>query len=245
MNGKLIIETNNLSKVFDQLEVVKDCSMHIKQGTIYGFLGMNGAGKTTIFKMLSGLLSPTSGTAKVLGIDITLHKGKVLRNIGSIIEVPIFYEHLSAAENLRVHLEYMNKKNIDIDKVLEMVGLPSNNTKPVSTFSLGMRQRLGIARTIIHQPKILILDEPLNGLDPMGIREMRELFLNLVKNKGMTILISSHILTDIEHIADNIGIIANGRIIDEVSMANIKSQTSNGSLEEYFFKKIKEGLEYA
>lgn len=244
MNDKWIIETNNLSKVFDELEVIKDCSMHIKQGTIYGFLGMNGAGKTTIFKMLSGLLSPTSGTAKVLGIDITSHRDEVLRNIGSIIEVPIFYEHLSAAENLRVHLEYMNKKNIYINKVLEMVGLPSNNTKPVSTFSRGMRQRLGIARSIIHQPKILILDEPLNGLDPMGIREMRDLFLNLVKYQGMTILISSHILTDIEHIADNIGIIANGKIIDEVSMAKVKSQTSNASLEEYFFKKIKEVLEY-
>ncbi|NMM65183.1 ATP-binding cassette domain-containing protein [Clostridium sp. P21] len=244
MGDKWIVETDKLRKVFDGVEVIKDCSMHIKQGTIYGFLGMNGAGKTTVFKMLSSLLSPTSGTAKVLGVDITSHSSEVLRNIGSIIEVPIFYEHLSAVENLRVHLGYMNKKNIDIDKTLEMVGLPSRDRKPVSTFSLGMRQRLGIARTIIHQPKLLILDEPLNGLDPMGIREMRELFLNLVRNEGMTILISSHILTDIEHIADNIGIIANGKIIDEVSMAKVKSQTLNASLEEYFFQKIKEKLEY-
>ncbi|AKN33398.1 ABC transporter ATP-binding protein [Clostridium carboxidivorans P7] len=244
MSDKWIVETDKLRKVFDGVEVIKDCSMHIKQGTIYGFLGMNGAGKTTVFKMLSSLLSPTSGTAKVLGIDITSHSSEVLRNIGSIIEVPIFYEHLSAAENLQVHLGYMNKKNIDIDKTLETVGLPSRDMKPVSTFSLGMRQRLGIARTIIHQPKLLILDEPLNGLDPMGILEMRDLFLNLVRNEGMTILISSHILNDIEHIADSIGIIANGKIIDEVGMAKIKSKTLNSSLEEYFFEKIKEKLEY-
>ncbi len=245
MDSKWIIETNRLRKVFDEVEVIKDCSMHVKQGTIYGFLGMNGAGKTTVFKMLTSLLTPTSGTAKVMGIDITCRSNEVLRNIGSIIEAPIFHEHLSAAENLRLHLAYMNKENVDIDKTLEMVGLSSMNTKPVSTFSLGMRQRLGIARAIIHQPKLLILDEPLNGLDPMGIREMRDLFLNLVKNKGMTILISSHILADIEHIADTIGIIANCKIIDEVSMAQIKSKTSNASLEEYFFQKMKEELEYA
>ncbi|MFD3445721.1 ABC transporter ATP-binding protein [Microbacteriaceae bacterium 4G12] len=244
MDENWMIETNGLGKAFDDVEVIKDCSMHVKKGTIYGFLGMNGAGKTTVFKMLSNLITPTSGRATVMGLDISSHSSEALRNIGSLIETPTFYEHLSASENLKIHLAYMDKYDADINKTLEMVGLSARNTKPVSTFSLGMRQRLGIARAMIHQPKLLILDEPLNGLDPMGIREMRDLFLHLVKNEGMTILLSSHILTDVEHIADTIGIIANGSMIDEVSMEQIKLQVLNGGLEEYFFRKMEE-LKYA
>lgn len=243
MYNELIVETDGLVKVFDGVEVIKDCCIHVKQGTIYGMLGLNGAGKTTVFKILTTLLTPTSGSVKVMGLDIAYGRDEVLRDIGSIIEVPIFYEHLSASENLRVHLAYMDKFNMNIEKTLEMVGLSANNIKPVSTFSLGMRQRLAIARAILHEPKLLILDEPLNGLDPMGIQEMRKLFLKL-KNNGMTIILSSHILTDIEHIADNIGIIANGKIIDEASIEQIQSQFSEEGVEGYFFQKIKEELKY-
>lgn len=244
MDNKWIVETNRVCKVLDETEIIKSCSIHVKQGSIYGFLGMNGAGKTTIFKLLIGLLTPTSGNVKIMGNDNSRSHKESLKSIGSIIEVPAFYDHLSASENLRIHLKYMGKEDGDIARTLDMVGLDNKSIKPVSAFSLGMKQRLGIARAIVHKPKVLILDEPLNGLDPMGIREMRELFLKL-KSEGVTIIISSHILTDIEHIADSIGIIADGKIIEEVSMAKIKEDSSIENLEDYFFQKVRRNKKYA
>lgn len=233
MNKTLVVETKNLTKTFLSEEVIKGCNMCVEKGSIYGFLGANGAGKTTMFKLLSGLLTPTMGTAKVLGVDIITQCNTVLSEIGTLIETPIFYEHLSATENLEIHLSYMGKENEDIDSVLSKVGLTHTGKQPVSKFSLGMRQRLAIARSVIHKPKLLILDEPINGLDPMGIREMRDLFTELVKTQDMTMLISSHILTEIEHIADTIGVIVNGTIVREVSMAKIKAEYPSG-LEDYF-----------
>lgn len=233
MNNTFIIETKNLTKTFHKKEIISGCNMSVEKGTIYGFLGANGAGKTTVFKLLSGLLIPTMGKIQVLGMDIVSQRDSILSEIGTLIETPIFYEHLSATENLKVHLAYMGKNRGDIAGVLSKVGLNDTGVQPVSTFSLGMRQRLAIARAIIHMPKLLILDEPINGLDPMGIREMRDLFVELVKTQGMTLLISSHILTEVEHIADTIGVIANGTIIREVSMAKVKAQYPSG-LEDYF-----------
>lgn len=233
MNNTLMIETKNLTKTFLSKEVIKGCNMSVEKGTIYGFLGANGAGKTTVFKLLSGLLTPTMGKVQVLGMDIVSQRNSILSDIGTLIETPIFYEHLSATENLEIHLAYMSKDNGDIAEVLSTVGLNDTGTQPVSTFSLGMRQRLAIARAIIHKPKLLILDEPINGLDPMGIREMRDLFIELVKTKGMTLLVSSHILTEVEHIADTIGVIVDGTIIREVSMAKVKAEYPSG-LEDYF-----------
>lgn len=233
MNNTLVIETKNLTKTFLKKEVINGCNMSVEKGTIYGFLGANGAGKTTVFKLLSGLLTPTMGKVQVLGMDIVSQRDNILSEIGTLIETPIFYEHLSATENLEIHLAYMGENRRDIADVLLKVGLNNTGVQPVSTFSLGMRQRLAIARAIIHKPKLLILDEPINGLDPMGIREMRDLFVELVKTQGMTILISSHILTEIEHIADTIGVIANGTIIREVSMVKVKDEYPSG-LEDYF-----------
>lgn len=207
--------------------------MNVQKGTIYGFLGANGAGKTTVFKILSGLLIPTMGKVQVLGMDIASQRCEILRNIGTLIEAPIFSEHLSAVDNLEIHLAYMDADSTDIVSILSRVGLNNTGTQPVSKFSLGMRQRLAIARAIIHKPKLLILDEPINGLDPMGIREMRELFLDLVKNQDMTLLISSHILAEIEHIADTIGVIVNGTVIREVSLTEVKAECPTG-LENYF-----------
>ena len=166
-------------------------------------------------------------------MSVTSERNKLLSEIGTMIETPIFYEHLSAMENLKIHLAYMGKTNSDIASVLSSVGLNNINEQPVSTFSLGMRQRLAIARAIIHKPKLLILDEPINGLDPVGIKEIRDLFIELVKNQNMTLLISSHILTEIEHIADTIGVIVNGTIVKEVSMTKIKAECPSG-LEDYF-----------
>ena len=232
-DNTLVIETKNLTKAFLGKEVIKNCNMTVKKGTIYGFLGTNGAGKTTIFKLLSGLLTPTMGTIQVLGRNIVSERHKILSEIGILIDTPIFYEHLSATENLQVHLGYMGRENGDIAGILSTVGLENVGAQPVATFSMGMRQRLAIARAIIHKPKLLILDEPINGLDPMGIREMRDLFIKLVKTQGMTLLISSHILTEIEHIADTIGVIVNGTIVREVSMAKVKAEYPSG-LEDYF-----------
>lgn len=233
MNKSLAVQTKKLTKVFPGNEAVKNCSINVERGTIYGLLGPNGAGKTTLFKIISGLLTPTMGNAQVLGKDIVSERDIILSEIGTIIETPIFYEHLSAAKNLGIHLAYMKKKPEDIDTVLSKVGLSNTGVQPVSKFSLGIRQRLAIARAIIHKPQLLILDEPINGLDPMGIREMRDFFIALVKEQNMTLLISSHILTEIEHIADTIGIIKDGTIVREVSMAKLKSESPSG-LEDYF-----------
>ena len=233
MNKSLAVQTKKLTKVFPGNEAVKNCSINVERGTSYGLLGPNGAGKTTLFKIISGLLTPTMGNAQVLGKDIVSERDIILSEIGTIIETPIFYEHLSAAKNLGIHLAYMKKKPEDIDTVLSKVGLSNTGVQPVSKFSLGMRQRLAIARAIIHKPQLLILDEPINGLDPMGIREMRDFFIALVKEQNMTLLISSHILTEIEHIADTIGIIKDGTIVREVSMAKLKSESPSG-LEDYF-----------
>ena len=156
--GQIVISANNLTKAFSGKEVIRNCTFSVEQGSIYGFLGRNGAGKTTMLKLLLGLLKPSAGTASVLGLDSVRDNGAILRRTGSLIETPIFYEHLSAADNLRLHLAYMGIEDTDVEPTLCRVGLPSTGNQPVSTFSLGMRQRLAIARAIIHRPEVLILD---------------------------------------------------------------------------------------
>ena len=207
------VEIRNLTKVFDGKEVLRGCNLTVQSGTIYGLLGANGAGKTTMFKLKMGIL----------------------------IETPVFYNHLSARENLEIHLSYMEHSFEKIGQVLEMVGLGDTGKQPVSKFSLGMKQRLAIGRAISHSPQILILDEPINGLDPMGIRQIRNLFLSLAQD-GMTLLISSHILSEIEHIADVVGVLTNGNVVQEVAICEIKKQYPNG-LEEYFFQIMSGGAE--
>ncbi|CRK83858.1 ABC transporter ATP-binding protein [Neobacillus massiliamazoniensis] len=241
MENETSVKISGLVKTFNQKEVIKNCNMTVSKGSVYGLLGVNGAGKTTIFKMLMGLLQPTAGHIEIFGKDIQVDKNSILRNVGSMIETPIFYEHLSAIENLEIHLSYMGIQNTDIQKTLGIVGLHDIGNQPVSEFSLGMRQRLGIARAIIHQPKLLILDEPINGLDPVGIREMRKLFQDLVKIHDMTVLVSSHILSEIEHIADVIGIIADGSIVEEIELSTIEKDFAEG-LEEYFFNIVNGGM---
>ncbi len=214
-----IVKTNQLTKVFDGKEVVSAVNMHVKKGEIYGFLGPNGAGKTTVMKMLTNLTKPTSGDIEIFGQKLTDQSYEVLKRLGTIIEYPIFYEDLTAKETLELHCEYMgyyDKK--EISHVLDLVKLTNTEEKRVKDFSLGMKQRLGIARAIITKPELLILDEPINGLDPVGIKEIRELFKMLCKEYGITLIVSSHILGEIEQLADTIGVIKNGRLITEVSM---------------------------
>ena len=238
MSNSPIIQVRHVTKVVQQKEIIRSCHLTINENSIYGLLGPNGAGKTTLFKLLTGYIHATTGTIEILGMDITTVRNNIIKNIGSMIEAPVFYEHLSATQNINIHLSYMGLEPKNIPLYLEMVGLHQTGDQPVSEFSMGMRQRLGVARAIAHQPKILILDEPINGLDPMGIRLMRQLFTTLTKDHGMTILISSHILSEIEQVADTIGVISNGTILEEVNLDSIKSKFPNG-LEDYFFNVLK------
>ena len=220
-----IIRTQQLTKRFVKETIINKVTMTIKEGEIYGFLGPNGAGKTTIMKMLLNLIKPTSGSIEIQNEAITTTSYEYLKNIGSLIEYPIFYDDLTAIKNLQMHCAYIGFKNEShIKNVLEIVGLKQAEKKKVKEFSLGMRQRLAIARAIVTKPKILILDEPINGLDPVGIKEVRELLVMLKRQYGMTILISSHIVSEIESIADTIGIVNNGLLIEEIPMKSLREK---------------------
>lgn len=222
-----IIRTINLTKTYQGKEVVSNVNMNIKQGEIYGFLGPNGAGKTTVMKMITNLVKPTSGEIEFFNEKMTSHSYEMLKRMGCIIEYPVFYDKLTAKENLILHGEYMGYYDPQaIGEALELVKLTGIDNKPVKQFSLGMKQRLGIARAFMTKPELLILDEPINGLDPVGIKEMREVFRMLSREYGMTLLVSSHILGEIEQIADTIGVIRQGALVEEVAMESIRGQNT-------------------
>ena len=228
-----IVEIKELFKIIDKEEILSDISLQIAEGEIYGLLGPNGAGKTTLMKCMLSLLTITSGSIEIFGKNLQEHREEILSQVGSIIETPIFYENCTAKEILEIHAQYMGKNitELDIINTLRMVGL-KNTTKKVKEFSLGMRQRLGLARAFLTKPRLLILDEPINGLDPVGIQEIRNLLLSLSKEYGITILISSHILSKISQIADKIGVIKNGSMIEQVYMEELMKE--NIDLEEFF-----------
>lgn len=210
------IETRNLSKKYSNNYAVNSIDMHVEKGKIYGLLGKNGAGKTTTMCMLLNLIYPSSGEIILFGKDPKKYSKEIYSNIGSIIETPGFYENLTAYENLKVIAKLRGNNLYNIDLALQMVNLENDRSKKFKDFSLGMKQRLGIAAAIMHNPKLLILDEPINGLDPFGIKEIRALLKRLSKEYGITILISSHILSEIENIADVIGIMDEGILIEEI-----------------------------
>ena len=228
-----IVEIKELFKTIDKEEILSDINLQIAEGEIYGLLGSNGAGKTTLMKCMLSLLTITSGSIEIFGKDLQEHREEILSQVGSIIETPIFYENCTAKEILEIHAQYMGKNitELDIINTLRMVGL-KNTTKKVKEFSLGMRQRLGLARAFLTKPRLLILDEPINGLDPVGIQEIRNLLQLLSKEHGITILISSHILSEISQIADKIGVIKNGSMIEQVYMEELMKE--NIDLEEFF-----------
>ncbi|KGR75154.1 ATP-binding cassette domain-containing protein [Ureibacillus sinduriensis] len=220
-----IIQLRNLTKTYEGKDVVSNVNMHVKKGKIYGVLGPNGAGKTTLFRMITNLVKPSSGEVIILGDKLTSKSYELFKRMGSIIEYPVFYDLLTARENLELHCEYIGYYNEDaIDQALDLVQLKDFEGKAVKDFSLGMKQRLGIARAVITKPEILILDEPINGLDPVGIELLRNIFQMLSKEYGMTLLISSHILAEVEQIADTIGIMKDGKLIEEVAMESIRLQ---------------------
>ncbi|MBG9785944.1 ABC transporter ATP-binding protein [Shouchella lehensis] len=222
-----IVQTKGLTKRYDGHTVVSDVSFSIKKGEIYGFLGPNGAGKSTIMKMLINAIKPTSGEIELFGSPVREDSFRYLQRIGSMIEHPIFYEKLTARENLELHCAYMGYHNKQtISDVLEWVDLSREAHKRPHQFSLGMRQRLCVARAILTKPELVILDEPINGLDPEGIQSMRRLLKKLNKEYGMTLFISSHIIGEIEQIADTIGMIKDGTLIEETSMETLKEQNT-------------------
>lgn len=213
-----IMETNGLTKMYGSKAAAKDINIHIREGEVYGLIGRNGAGKTTIMRMLSGLSNPTSGTFTMFGKTGNEAK-KLMHQVGVLIEHPGLYPRLSAKENLKIKSIALGIKDAakQIDEIIELVGLENTGKKPCGSFSLGMRQRLGIALAVIGQPKLIILDEPINGLDPQGIVEVRKMLETLRDEKKITIMISSHILEELEKLADSYGIIHEGLIIDEFS----------------------------
>ncbi len=222
-----IIQTNQLTKIIDGKELVKDVDIHVKKGEIYGFLGPNGAGKTTVMKMLTNLWKPTYGSVELFGEKLTPVSYEVLKRMGSIIEFPCFYEHMSGWDNLQLHCEYMGYHTPgSIENALEMLGLLEAAKKQVKSYSLGMKQRLGIARAILCRPELLVLDEPTNGLDPAGMKQLRDLFQMLCTEYGITIMISTHILSEIESIADTVGVISKGKMMQEISMQEIAERNT-------------------
>ena len=226
------IEVRHLSKSIDGVPILKDISMKVKQGEIYGFLGANGAGKTSLMKAMYHIMFPDSGTVCLLGETIQKRNNPVFSRIGSIIESPVFYSHLSAYENLELHCKYMGCGSEKIAGTLSLLGLSETGSKAVSHFSLGMRQRLALARAFLTGPELLILDEPINGLDPQGIIEVRELLRRVNRECHTSILISSHILDELAKIADTIGMIDHRAMLAEISMEDIRTQGT--SLETYY-----------
>ena len=221
-----ILRTHQLCKRYHGKAAVNGVSMTIKAGDIYGFLGQNGAGKTTTMRMIMGLIKPTSGSVELFGNDTTGGMNKAFERIGSIIEYPGFYLNLSGAENLEIHRRYMGMGNKScIDESLKMVGLLEARNQRVKSYSLGMKQRLGLARALLHHPELLVLDEPTNGLDPAGIKEMRQLFIGLAKQRGITFLISSHLLAEVEQLATKVGIIHKGNLIEELDSETLRGKT--------------------
>mgnify|MGYP002800984548 FL=1 len=221
-----ILQTNNLTKTIGGKDLVNRVSLHIKKGEIYGFLGPNGAGKTTVMKMSTNLWKPTNGSIEIFGEILTPQSYEVLKRMGSIIEFPTFYNHMTGYENLRLHCEYMGYyKHGSIENALDMLDLTDAAQKPVKNYSLGMKERLGIARAILCKPELLILDEPTNGLDPAGMKQIRDLLKTLCEEYGITIMVSSHILSEIESIADTIGVINHGMMINEIGMKEIEKMS--------------------
>ncbi|MFC6333407.1 ABC transporter ATP-binding protein [Paenibacillus septentrionalis] len=218
----MIIQTEQLTKTFQKQHAVDHINMSIQEGEIYGFLGPNGAGKTTTIRMLLGLMKPTSGSVRIFDKQLNKHKLDILRQVGSLVENPSYYPHLTAYENLNVIRQLVGVPQKRITEVLETVRLTEAAHRKVKGFSLGMKQRLGIAAALLHKPRLLILDEPTNGLDPSGIIEIRELIKSLPKQYGMTVLISSHLLSEIDQIATAVGVVSKGKLIYQDRMSNLR-----------------------
>ena len=225
--SEMIIQTEGLTKKYRGRYAVDHLNLEIAKGDIYGFLGPNGAGKTTTIRMLLGLIQPTSGSIRIFGRELQRDKLAILRRIGSLVESPSYYGHLSAIDNLEAIRRILQVPKSRIDEVLDIVSLSSEARRPVKGFSLGMKQRLGIAASLLGNPELLILDEPTNGLDPSGIHEIRELIKSMPKRYGITVLVSSHLLGEMELMASKVGIIREGRMVFQDTIDNLRLQAAH------------------
>ncbi|MEA1876798.1 MAG: ABC transporter ATP-binding protein [Bacteroidota bacterium] len=219
----MLIEIENLSKFYQQFKAVDQLSMHVDEGDIYGFLGPNGSGKSTTIRMILGLIRPTSGTIRLFGEDTASGKNTPLKRIGALVEKPDFYNYLSARKNLEIlgKLSEVTRLKKSVDEMLDIVGLGNRGHSKVRTYSQGMKQRLGIAQALLHNPDLVILDEPTNGLDPQGQKEIRELIIRLREERKITVLISSHLLFEMEHMATRMVIINKGKALVEGSVSEL------------------------
>lgn len=224
--SEIVIETSALTKQYRGRAAVDNLNLNIRKGEIYGFLGPNGAGKTTTIRMLLGLIAPTSGSIRVFGKDLRKDRLNILRKVGSLVEFPSYYGHLSAVENLEAVRRILDAPKSRIGEVLDIVSLKGEEKRPVKGFSLGMKQRLGIATALLGNPELLILDEPTNGLDPSGIQEIRSLIKRMPAEHGITVLVSSHLLSEIEQMADTVGIIRQGRMVYQDSIASLQQRAA-------------------
>lgn len=229
MNGNSLVEAIGLQKQFGRLKAVDGVNFTVNRGDIYGFLGPNGSGKSTTIRMMLGLIKPNGGEVKLFGQTMNRSNFRLLGKVGALIERPDFYNYLSAEKNLQLLARYSNlpKDENRITEVLEMVGLRDRASSKVRTFSQGMKQRLGIAQTLLHNPELIILDEPLNGLDPQGIKDVRDLLFTLNQEMGKTLIISSHILREMELVANRMLVINHGKVVVE---GEVKSLLKNSNV---------------
>ncbi len=220
-----VLQTNNISKTYGKFRALQGLTMHIPKGSIYGFVGKNGAGKTTLIRMICGLQMPTDGTYSLYGIDYTQKEiKKARRRMGAVVETPAIYLDMTAEENLKQQALILGLPSYEgLDNILKLVGLENTGKKKVKNFSLGMRQRLGIAIALVGDPDFLVLDEPINGLDPQGIIDIRELILKLNRERNITVLISSHILDELSRLATHYGIIDGGHMVKELSAEELEA----------------------
>lgn len=235
---KNILEIKNVSKKIGKKQILKDITLEVKQGEIFGFVGPNGAGKTTLIKTMLGLYKQDSGSITINGFNIKTEFEKAMENIGAIIENPEMYDYLSGKDNLKIYKMIGNVSDEALEEIIKTVKLENRINNKVKTYSLGMRQRLGLAQALISNPKLLILDEPTNGLDPIGIKELRELLKKISKEKNISVFVSSHILSEIELMCDRIAIIDGGSLIEIKDLKDKKQDTKDKVLFEVSDSKL-------
>ena len=238
--SKVVLELENVNKTFGKRKVIDNISLSVKEGEIYGFLGPNGSGKTTTIKMILNLIDRDSGIIKVNGYDTKKQFEKAMECIGGIVENPDMYRYMSGIDNLKLHARLRNIDKKRIDEVLKLVELNGRENDKVGKYSLGMKQRLGLALTLLHKPKVLILDEPTNGLDPAGIKKLRDILKEIAHKDGVAVFVSSHILAEMQQMCDKIAVINNGKIVKTEDITHIEQTEEMQSFEETVEIKVKD-----